>query len=199
MQEAAFLLLILSGFLLIACIRINVVGSGHVVEETREILPVDMIEVCCGMELYLSQGEEISLRFEAEDNLIEEIIDKRSGTTLSVEFRDSISTNYRPTKPVKVYTTMTDIRGVSVSGGGRVEIGGDVESQLIDLSGGSRFSGTDLISRLTEIRRNGDAVIWVTESLEADLNGGATVEYVGNPQVNSKLSGGSEVKPLGGR
>ena len=115
------MLLILSGILLSACDRNDVVGSGNVVEQHPEILPVDIIEVCCGMELYLTQGEELSLRIEAEDNLIDEIIAKSSGTTLSVEFRDNKSTHYRPIKPVKVYATLTDIQSVAISGGSEVK------------------------------------------------------------------------------
>ena len=296
MRKVAFLSLILCVILFVACDRLDKEGSGVVVSETRDVFPFDTIQVCCGMALYLTQAEEHSLRIEAEDNLIEDIVNDRSGSTMAVEFRGQGTTNYRPTEPVKVYVTMPNIEGVAVSGGGlleaeqidaeklaitlsggsqgridsaiatelavtvsggghfesdnleagealfelsggsntgiealladevhfsvsgggrvdgqrilakmlkldlsggsqahlaqfagdnleavisgggRAEIAGDVESQLIDLSGGSQFSGADLLSRLTEIRGNGDATIWATESLDADLSGGAIVE-----------------------
>lgn len=319
MRKITLLLILITALVLVACDQMIIEGSGKVVEESREVLPADVIDVCCGMELYLTQDELPSLRIEAEDNLIGDIVDDHSGSTLTLEYQDSPTKIHRPTIPVKVFVTMPDIQGVTVSGGGRFEaeqidsqklavnlsggsqgridsasatdltvdvsgggrfisdnleadkakfdlsggseaevdalaagdvqfsisgggrldgqrilatnmemdlsggsesllvqfagdeletkisgggratIAGDVGSQLIELSGGSNFDGPDLRSLRSEVRGNGDAIIWAVESLMVDLSGGSTVEYYGNPTIDSQLSGGSEVKPLGGR
>jgi hypothetical protein len=43
----------------------------------------------------------------------------------------------------------------------------------------------------------GSSILWVTGSLDADLSGGARVEYYGQPRVIQDLSGGSELESRG--
>ena len=306
--------------LLSACGERTIIGSGNVVEETRQVADFEQITVCCGMELVLTQGEGPFLHIEAEDNLLSEITSEVSQGTLHIEFKDLNNlAKYRPTKPIRVMVTAETIRGASVSGGGRLEaetitsddleislsggsegsineiiadtlqadvlgggnmslgsgtigkmilnlsgdsdtqitaitaeelianvsgggqiiaqnllakqlqleltggsrarvtefkgesleivingggaatLAGDVTDQTIQLNGGSSYLGPDLLSRSAVVQGNGDAVIWATGSLDVELSGNARVEYFGHPLVSQRLSGNSEVVPLGGR
>jgi len=310
------------GLILIACACTtagSLIGSGDIVEESRDVPAFDTIDVCCGMELELSQGEEVSLRVKADDNLLDEIVARSAGDKLTIEYRSKTFSTHRPSTPIKIYATTPVIHGIEVSGGGRfeaeqintedlsirlsggsegvlnstvttglrvdlsgggrfesdnletsnanfdlsggsdaeieamigsnvdisvsgggdvhgllikadnlsldlsggsetmlgqftggaldvqisgggnAEIAGDSDSLVIDLSGGSSFDGPDLKSGRVEVNGSGNATVWATETLVVDLSGGGIVEYFGDPQITSQLSGGSKVRALGGR
>ena len=257
-------------------------GSGRVGTETRQASGFDEIEVCCGMQLILSQGQTESLEIEAEDNILPEIVSEVIGSRLSVHFDNPGGLkSYRLNSPVRITVSAIEIRGLGVSGGGSLEAGpvgsdqvsldlsggsraeldalaaGNLEvevsgggrfsaqdlqvgSLMLDLSGGSRasiqafrgeslelevtgggdvdvagsvieqtislsggvdYQAGDLESQETDVRMTGGgrATVWVNESLEADLSGGAQLDYFGRPQVSQQLSGGSRLESRGDR
>ena len=87
------------------------------------------------------------------------------------------------------------------SGGGEVIIAGSVTEQDVSISGGGKYLAGDLKSETIAIMMSGggEASLWVEESLEADLSGGARVEYYGRPRISEQVSGGSELVSLGER
>jgi len=255
-------------------------GSGNVTNETRDVSRFERVDVCCGMELTLTQGDVESLRIEADDNFMDEIVTTVSNGTLTINYRITTNVSYRPSQQVKLYLAAKEIRGVSISGGGelnaeslvgdrfeldlsggsdaivgtltaddvrihvsgggnietesihadRLEVdlsgssdaifedlqvgtfvldgsgGGDVrgagfvETQNIELSGGSSFDGEDLESRETVVSCSGggNAILWVEETLSANLSGGSSLHYYGHPEIlDQNLSGGSDLKSLG--
>lgn len=257
-------------------------GSGRVASETRSASGFNEIEVCCGMQLILSQGQSETLEIEAEDNILPEIVSEVSGSKLSLHFDNpSGMKSYRLTRPVRILVSAVEIRGLVVSGGGNLEAGpvesdqlsldlsggskaelqtlaadrlevevsgggrfsvqdlqastvsldlsggssasiqslggesleleatgggtvdvdGSVTSQSISLSGGADYQAADLESQEAEIRMTGggQAAVWVNESLDADLSGGARLEYFGSPQITQQLSGGSSIESRGDR
>jgi len=154
-------------------------GSGKIVTENREVSGFSRVEVCCGMELYLTQGDTESLEIEADDNFLEEIITTVVGTRLEIKYQRTKNINYRPSQPVKLYLTMADVRGVSLSGGGYFET--DVlesEGFDLDMSGGSDA----WIATLT------------TGDINVEISGGGNLEAgsIEGDQVDLDFSGGSD-------
>ncbi|MHA2429081.1 MAG: GIN domain-containing protein [Candidatus Hermodarchaeia archaeon] len=102
---------------------------------------------------------------------------------------------------------ITDIKALKAdtltlesSGGGRTEIAGSITGGNIDLSGGSNFDGKELDSKemVFSSSGGGHSTIWVEESLEVTLSGGASVGYYGSPGIiREELSGGSSLDSLG--
>jgi hypothetical protein len=257
-------------------------GSGRVASESRPVSGFDEIEVCCGMQLVLSQGQSESLEIEAEDNILPEIVSEVIGNRLSLQFDNPGGTkSYRLTRPVRVSVSSIEIRSLGVSGGGsleagpiesdrvslelsggsraemeslaadslevgisgggrysaqelqvnhlsldlsggstasilalqserlelavtgggNVEVAGSVNEQSVSLSGGGDYLAEDLESQETDIRMTGggQAIVWVNETLVADLSGGARLDYYGRPQVTQQLSGGSRLESRGDR
>ena len=122
-------------------------GSGNIVTESRQVSGFDSVEVCCGMELYLTQGGSESLEIEADDNFMDEIITIVQGDRLEIKYSQMNNVSYQPTKPVLLYLSMEDIHGVAISGGGYFEVD-SIDSQSLDLSlsGGSDAWIAELIS-----------------------------------------------------
>jgi hypothetical protein len=114
-------------------------GSGNIETESRPVSDFDEIDVCCGMQLELTQGQEETLDIEADDNILPEIVSTVSGRKLAVRYKNEPGLGgYRPSQPVRVRVSVIDIRAITVSGGGRLEAEPIATSDIsIDLSGGS--------------------------------------------------------------
>ncbi|MEJ2759005.1 MAG: DUF2807 domain-containing protein [Anaerolineales bacterium] len=69
--------------------------------------------------------------------------------------------------------------------------GGEVDSQEIDISGGGKYSAAKLESLDAEISVSGvgSATVRASETLDVSISGGGDVNYYGNPQVISDISG----------
>lgn len=96
-------------------------GSGKVIDEAREVSGFYQVEVCCGMELYLTQGKSESLRIQTDDNLLEKIETRIVNGKLEITYREDTNVIYRPSQPVRLYLSAVELQAVSVSGGGLFE------------------------------------------------------------------------------
>jgi hypothetical protein len=260
----------------------TITGSGTIVTETREVSNFNRVDVCCGMELYLTQNDREGLEIQADDNILDEIETRMVSGGLDIYYRDTNNIGYRPSQTVRLYLSVVDIQAVSISGGGRLETdsittnrfelelsggstadigeldidqirvrisgGGELRADLIeaddvdielsggsrtrvedlsaetfrldssggglaeivgavresevDMSGGGDFKAEDLETEITIISCSGggDFVVWVEVRLDADLSGGCSARYYGQPgNVNQDLSGGSQIESLGAR
>ncbi len=184
-----------------ACAARIVRGSGDVVSEVRDVSGFDEVDVCCGMELILSQGDAESLEIEAEDNILEEIETRVVGDELRIGFRDQYpETAYRPTRPIRIYLTTPEIRGVEISGGGELDAF-EIETDRFDLhlSGGSDAEIDSLIAERFDlhISGGGDAVVsGQVDEQNLDLSGGSS--YAGDDLESNatdvNVSGGGDVE-----
>jgi hypothetical protein len=154
-------------------------GSGNVVTESRPVSGFDSISVCCSMRLILTQGNSESLEIEADDNLLPEIESVVTDGELIVRFKDSFGgVRLLNTSPIIVRVSAIQINGVDISGGGRMESTGPVQTSqfALDISGGSQGAMDDLQA----------------ETLSAEISGGSRIELVGNvAEQTISLSGGS--------
>jgi hypothetical protein len=85
------------------------------------------------------------------------------------------------------------------SGAGSVEIAGQVEHQLVSMTGAGTYDASKLLSDRTEVQLIGSsfACVQVTEELMAVVRGVGVVEYIGNPQVRSRLNGMGSIVRVG--
>ncbi len=201
-QFAIVSTLLTVALLLSACSNFNLLqGSGKLVRESRAVSDFSAVEICCGMQLILTQGEPATVELEGDDNILPEIETLVSGDRLIVQFRQRISLWTSMRTPIQVYVTMPTISAVEVSGGGAMTAG-TIQSDTfqLTLSGGSHADVDEL--QVTELR--------------ADLSGGAHATIVGgtvttqlvdasggshylaadlqSEQANLDISGGSEAR-----
>ncbi len=201
MKKIILFAIILSTLILPACVGRIMVGSGDVVREMRDVSGFDEVDICCGMELILSQGEKISLEIEAEDNFLPEIETIVLGDTLRIGYQDQYpETAYRPTRPIRVYLTMTEIRGIEISGGGELDANVIETDKLgIHLSGGSEANINELVAKdfSLHISGGGDAQIagQVNEQ-DVNLSGGSSyeAENLASSDAVLDVSGGGDAE-----
>ena len=85
---------------------------------------------------------------------------------------------------------------VAISGAGGMTLAGTADSQAVTISGTGDYHGEDLQSATAEVTIDaaGDAVLRVSDRLDATVSGVGSVEYIGNPHVTKDISGVGSVE-----
>jgi len=93
--------------------------------------------------------------------------------------------------------TATDLL-VEISGVGSVNLDGKVTSQKVSLDGAGNYSGGKLESESTIVQLSGvgNAVVWATNFLRAEITGAGGIEYNGHPKIEQRISGVGMLKSL---
>ena len=88
---------------------------------------------------------------------------------------------------------------VNFAGAGSVSVSGMIVEQAITIDGAGNYQAGDLqtMNTIIEINGLGSGVVWATETLQVNINGGGSVSYYGSPNVTQQISGLGEVKNLG--
>jgi hypothetical protein len=85
---------------------------------------------------------------------------------------------------------------VEISGTGGMTLAGTADSQAVTISGTGDYNGQDLQTATAEVTIDaaGDAVLRVSDRLDATVGGVGSVEYIGNPSVTKDISGVGSVE-----
>ncbi len=133
--------------LLSACGLDVIRGSGHVVTEAREVSGFSRVELLGSGDVVLTQGDQESLKVEAEDNLMGHIRTEVRGHTLYLGLsNDNLPEILQPTRPIKYYVSLKTVEGLAVSGSGNISAE-QVAADSLDL--GISGSGDIFIGTLT--------------------------------------------------
>lgn len=161
-----------------------VAGNGHVVQEARATSDFSVLQVEDGIDatVVVDANQPPSVRVVGDDNLVARVQTFREGSnTLRVYFRQEEVGSWTSPNPLRVEVTVPDLEALSSSGGGTMDVSGNVNNSDFDLevSGG----GTVRIRGLA------------TESFSMDASGGSDVTLAGSAtRVTSAMSGGSVLR-----
>lgn len=97
-------------------IRKTVYGNKEVVKQERNEGSFTGLRVSTGIDVYLSQGNEMSIMVEADENLHEYLVTENKNGTLNIYF----DANVRSAERKVVYVSMKDIYSVSASSAGDI-------------------------------------------------------------------------------
>ena len=88
---------------------------------------------------------------------------------------------------------------VTASGNLTAELAGAVDTQIVTLSDAGSYAASNLSSRVASITASGasQAIINVSESLDARVSGASRVEYIGNPTVTQDVSAAGSLTNVG--
>jgi len=95
----------------------SITGNGNVVEETRKPGNFDGLKVSSGIDVYISQSGDESLRVEADENLMDHIMTEVTDGELKI-FTD---VSIRMAKSKKVYLNYKELQSIHVSSAGDVK------------------------------------------------------------------------------
>ena len=150
--------------------RKTVHGNGNVVTKERKAEDFTGIKVSSGIDVYLKQGNNMSITVDADENLHDYILTEVRNGVLNV-YTDA---NIRESKMKRVYVTMKDINSVSTTSAGDVVGETPVKCDRLELSASSA-GNIKLEVTSKEIKINisssGDMTLsGETDILEADLS-----------------------------
>src|SRR5664280_238807 len=122
MKNLKYFTIILLCLITTACIngqfRRTVYGNRNVVKKERTAGQFNSVKVSTGIDLYLTQGDNMSISVEADENLHEYIITEIKGDVLYIRHEDNI--NVREAERERVYVTMKDIKSLHTSSAGDI-------------------------------------------------------------------------------
>jgi len=177
-------------------------GTGN---QTPDISGVTNVALNGPGTLIIQQGNNESIKIEADDNLMSKISTTVSGNSLSISNLNSISN-----RAVKIYITLKDLNSLTTNGGGDSEVtdlntdslsvtldngkmtlSGDIDNLIATINGDGTITAKDLISQKATITINGEgkATLNIVNTLNAVVNGGGSIKYSGNPQVKQQVNG----------
>ena len=84
---------------------------------------------------------------------------------------------------------------ISISGSGNIYLEGGTINQDITFSGSGKYSGFRFFSSESEISipGSGDCEVYVHDKLFVDIGGSGNVYYIGDPTINSIITGSGDV------
>lgn len=112
----------------------SVRGNGDVVSKERKTGSFTGIKVSSGIDVYLKQGNNISVEVEADENLHEYILTEVKGDVLHV-YVDRV--NIRQAERKRVYVTMEEINSIGTSSAGDVTGETPIKTDNLELSASS--------------------------------------------------------------
>jgi len=213
------MLFILSFIILYGCDKSNINdddtihGSGKIVSQTRDV------EECSGLTIknmgnvYLTQADIQSIRVEADDNIIDDVITRKENGELVVGLEDGSYSNIT----LKIYVSLKTIESLSIqgagniygqnsfecdsldcviNGAGNINVQGNGNYQNCFINGAGNINAENFIVEKCKVFVNGagTCTVNVTEDLDASVNGAGTIFYYGNPSnVRTSITGVGQI------
>lgn len=183
-------------------------GSARAEEQNREVSSFSGISLRVPGKLYLEQGNKQSIRIEAKESVIDDIITEVSGNKLIIRFPNKtiFQRNFNPGK-IEIHITVPDVNELSVSGSGDIIVD-NLEARILDLavSGSGNITIGDLDSKKVKGSISGSGNIsiddgGVAEELSISISGSGNCNASGfeadNVTVNTSGSGNCNVMSNG--
>lgn len=89
-----------------------------------------------------------------------------------------------------------EVFDATIEGSGAIEASGLADDLEVRIPGSGSFRGEDLetASAMVSIDGSGEAVVNVSEALDATVRGSGRIEYLGSPQVTSTVTGSGSIR-----
>lgn len=180
----------------------TVTGSGKIVTENRTAGNCTGILIESAGSVTVTRGPDQSIRVEADDNIISDVITESVNGILKVRMKQK---SYSDIK-VNVYVTLPEIRileitgagnirssnafssdslFLTINGAGNIEINGSGDFLSCLINGAGNINAGEYITKqcVALTRGAGNCTINVTEKLNAKVEGVGSIYYYGNPEI----------------
>ena len=153
-------------------------GSGNVKTETRQLSDFSELRVGGAFDVVLKKGSSNSAVLEMDDNILQYVETKVSGSTLKIKTQSDV--NIQNSTKLKVTLTYTGLNHIDVSGACNLRSEGPIETDdlICELSGAGKLE-LDVKSK----------------KFSADISGAGSIEVVGEADFQRlDLSGAASYK-----
>ncbi len=174
MKTANKILLIAFGLVLISIVSLMLIirkelskeltkGSGRVVTETRDALPFMNVEIIGSLKVYLQQGDSLTIKIEADDNLLELVDTSIKNNKLRIGLKEPISQENQ----ITAYITVKDLSRLSATNNSVVTANEVINGSYLEL----------------EIKNGAQSMLELNyEKVNLVLNSGATAKLHGKAE-----------------
>jgi hypothetical protein len=188
----------------------STIGSGTVKTETRQVSGFSSVELNGDGDLNIRQTGTETLTIESDDNVLPILKSDVVAGVLSIgprTFRSPKTTRLTYTLTVRslhhikvqgdANVSAQDIQtaalGVDIQGSGHVQIAGRTQSEDLSILGSGQIDASGLTARTATVDITGAGVdiVNVSDHIDASINPGSKLEYIGSPSVS--VSGGGSV------
>jgi hypothetical protein len=136
----------------------TVIGSGNIVEETREIGAFTRVSHESIGKVIVRTASRPGLRIRTDDNLLDEIITEVENGTLFIRTRKHV--DLRPSDTVTFTLETTGLTGISIAGAGSVDASGlRAQSLLLAVSGVGDLFIADVAAEVLDLVVSGVASV----------------------------------------
>ncbi|GAP22182.1 head GIN domain-containing protein [Leptolinea tardivitalis] len=187
--------LILMAFGLSACGTTIVRGSGNIITENRDVSHFNSMAFSVPGDLIITQGNEESLKIEAEDNLVPYIITEVRGNTLHIYADPRKLAFLNPRKPMRFEVTLKELKSLDLSGSGSIS-SKEIKTDTLDanISGSGRMDFENLTANTLNIDLSGSGVVALkgnveTESLDVSGSGDCDLSGLTSKSASINISG----------
>ena len=190
-------------------------GSGEILTEYRDVKEFSGITLGLPCEVEIELSEEPEITIEADDNILGYILSYVQDGILNINTKNKLS----PSKKIIVKIKTNNISSLNISGTAKVKIYNIHEEKLsIKASGTAKISGNGKANNLDiiisgmgsidfkevktlhtklKIFGSGKADLYVTESIDASINGTGKANVWGKPaQVTKSVNGLGKINIL---
>jgi hypothetical protein len=172
----------------------GLIGSGA--RETRSFAleGFSALDICCGMQVVLSGGDDFAVSITADENALSAIRARVVDGTLRLELDPGQGGSF-VTGRLEAQVTMPVLEALTLSGGAQLRLG-DSAPQAGDLRleahGGSQAHLSGLSTQRAQVTLSGGAYaeLAVSEDIAYDLSGGAHLDYTGEPSISRAVTSG---------
>ncbi|MBI5474288.1 MAG: DUF2807 domain-containing protein [Ignavibacteriae bacterium] len=193
----------------------QIVGSGRIVSQARNLGSVNGIQVTSFAKVIITQDTVESLRIEADDNIIGLVRSSVVGSDLVVGLPEG---SYRNVT-VRVYASMRNISRLEslgaadfsatnsirtdsitcrIKGAGSITLAGTTNYERVEIIGAGDIHNFDLSSTTctASISGAGSIELHATQRLDATIAGTGSITYAGNPPiVHQSVTGVGAIRP----
>jgi len=164
-------------------------GSGKVIAENRTVATFNGISLECHANVYFTQGDEQSVKVEAEDNIMSHLKTEVKGMTLEIKMDDEDVNTHQS---INVYVTVKELCLLDLAGSGKMIGKSHINCDNMTLSvAGSGNINADIRSLAVKISVTGSGGIDVagtTTSMDLKVAGSGSVNAQELQAVNSTVA-----------
>lgn len=222
------IIILISLMLLTACEQLNIKlpditrGSGKVVTEKREVESFNKVIINGAGEVTIKQGDKVSLKIDAEDNIITYITSEVKNNTLIIGYESNLwQDKILPTKVIKYTISVVDLKSLTINGAVDLSnecLSGDNFEVNINGAGKFEFEALTLDDLIVEIAGGasvkvvGEAVSqrvtisgagtyngedFKTQTTEFDFNGAGEAKIWATETLEMSIGGAGSIKYWG--
>jgi hypothetical protein len=187
-------------------------GSGKIETETRSVGEFDRIQIDLGANVRVHVGEPQKLTIAIDDNLLDNVTTTVHARTLEISSRKSFSTDNDCTAEIWVPSLESiecngsgeiEVRGLNgdnfsyeLNGSGDFNAYGKVDQLDISVNGSGNVDTRRLVAQEAkiDISGSGDVKVNAKKTLDVEISGSGSLEYVGTPEhISQSISGSGSV------